>query len=150
LNEPAAGDQLVSGSRNRIRVAIVDDEPAICRSLLRLLTVAGLDARAHSSGRDFLDVWSGWPPDCVVLDVQMPGLNGFDVFARLRQDGGRMPVIMITANDDPNIRSRATAAAVDAFLLKPIDGESLLRDITELAAQWRSTAMHERVSTPPT
>ena len=150
MNEPADGGQLIPGSRNRMRVAIVDDEPAICRSLLRLLTVAGLDARAYSSGREFLEAWQAHRPDCIVLDVQMAGLNGFDVFARLRQDGGLMPVIMIPANDDPNLRLRAKALGIDVFLLKPIDGESLLRDITQLVARWRSNAMDEQLSDPRT
>lgn len=107
---------------------------------MRFLTIAGFDVRTHTSGQEFLEQWGAHPPDCLIVDVQMPDLNGFDVVERLRRSGGRMPVIMITASDDQSLQRRARAEGIDIFLLKPVDGESLLQEIRQAVARWRSAA----------
>jgi DNA-binding NarL/FixJ family response regulator len=68
----------------------------------------------------------------VVLDLQMSGLTGIDVQERLGRSGNRPPVVMITANDDPDVRRQCIALGVDAFLLKPVNGEYLLQVISSL------------------
>jgi FixJ family two-component response regulator len=111
---------------------VVDDEAAVRRSLSRFLGAAGFDVRAYASGQEFLDAWLQERPDGVVLDLQMAGLTGIDVHERLGSPGDRPPVIMITANDDPDVRRKCIALGIEAFLLKPVNGEYLLQVITSL------------------
>jgi FixJ family two-component response regulator len=113
-------------------IAVVDDEAAVRKSLSRFLGAAGFDVRAYASGQEFLDTWLLERPACVVLDLQMSGLTGIDVQARLGISGDAPPVIMITANDDPDVRRTCIALGIEAFLLKPVNGEYLLQVITSL------------------
>jgi FixJ family two-component response regulator len=113
-------------------IAVVDDEAAVRKSLSRFLGAAGFEVRAYASGKEFLDAWLLERPACVVLDLQMSGLTGIDVQARLGTSGDAPPVIMITANDDPDVRRTCIALGIEAFLLKPVNGEYLLQVITSL------------------
>jgi FixJ family two-component response regulator len=67
--------------------------------------------------------------DCVILDLQMTGLNGLDVQERLKRDGNRLPIIFITAHDETDVRERALAAGAVAFLRKPFDSELLIKTL---------------------
>jgi FixJ family two-component response regulator len=120
-----------SASRRSL-IAVVDDEAAVRKSLSRFLGAAGFDVRAHALGQEFLDAWPHERPDCVVLDLQMSGLTGIDVLERLGRSGNRPPVVMITANDDPDVRRQCIALGIEAFLLKPVNGEYLLQVIGSL------------------
>jgi FixJ family two-component response regulator len=120
-----------SASRRPL-IAVVDDEAAVRKSLSRFLGAAGFDVLAYASGQEFLDAWSNDRPDCVLLDLQMPGLTGVDVQGRLGSSGECSPVVIITANDDPDVRSKCIALGVEAFLLKPVNGEYLLQVIRSL------------------
>src|SRR6185503_15899224 len=81
-------------------VAVVDDEESVRRALTRLLRAANMDAEAFASGEAFLESLEKFRPDCVVLDLQMPGLTGRDVQRRLISMKINLPVILITAHDD--------------------------------------------------
>jgi FixJ family two-component response regulator len=113
-------------------IAVVDDEAAVRKSLSRFLGAAGFDLRVHASGQEFFDACQHERPDCVVLDLQMSGLTGIDVQERLGRSADRPPVIMITANDDPEVRRKCITLGVEAFLLKPVNGEYLLQVINSL------------------
>jgi FixJ family two-component response regulator len=67
--------------------------------------------------------------DCVVLDVQMPGLNGLEVQRRLVAGGKRLPIIFITAHDEPGVRERALGMGALAFIRKPFDDELFVRTL---------------------
>jgi FixJ family two-component response regulator len=113
-------------------IAIVDDDESVCRALRRLLRSLSMDAEIFSSGQQFLDLVEAMPsfhPDCLVLDVQMPGMNGLDLQDRLAVGGSRIPVIFITAHDEVGVRERALAAGAVAFLRKPFDDELLVRTL---------------------
>jgi len=89
-----------------------------------------MDADTFTSGRQFLELIEAMPSlpvDCIVLDVQMPGLNGLQVQERLARTGHQYPVIFITAHDDSALREQALAAGALAFLRKPFDEELLIR-----------------------
>jgi len=107
-------------------VAVVDDEELVRRALTRLLCSAGLRVNAFASGQDFLALWRDEPPDCLVLDLNMPGLNGLDVQRCLQQWGRPLPTVIITAQDDPAIRAQCLAAGASAYLCKPLDRQTLL------------------------
>jgi FixJ family two-component response regulator len=113
-------------------IAIVDDDQSVCRAIMRLVRSLGMDAETFASGQDFLDLVEAMPSfhaDCVVLDVQMPGLNGFDVQERLQKSGNGLPIIFITAHDEANTRERALAGGAVAFVRKPFNDELLIKTL---------------------
>ena len=90
----------------------------------------GMDADTFTSGQQFIELVEAMPSlavDCVVLDVQMPGLNGLQVQERLARSGHRYPVIFITAHDDAALREQALAAGALAFMHKPFNDELLIK-----------------------
>ena len=121
-------------------VAVVDDEDAIRKALKRLLRSAGLAVQTHVSGQEFLQSLPAQRPDCVVLDIRMPGMTGFDVQARLKAANVAVPIIFITALDDPDDRPRAMQAGAAAFLRKPFGDEDLLAAIGAAVRSVRTKA----------
>ena len=84
------------------------------------------------SGQQFIELMEAMPTravDCVVLDVQMPGLNGLQVQEQLARAGHRLPVIFITAHDDAAVREQAMAAGALAFVRKPFNDELLIKTL---------------------
>jgi FixJ family two-component response regulator len=110
-------------------IAIVDDEESIRRALERLLRSAAMSVELFSSGADFLAAISERSVDCVVLDLHMSGINGFDVQAQLTAAGSGVPVIVMTGHDTPDSLDRALAGGAVAYLLKPVDEQVLLDTI---------------------
>jgi FixJ family two-component response regulator len=93
-----------------------------------------MEASTFTSGQEFIDLVEGvaWlRVECVVLDVQMPGLNGLQVQERLAQRGNATPVIFITAHDEPGVREKALAAGAVAFLHKPFNDELFIKTLRE-------------------
>jgi FixJ family two-component response regulator len=110
----------------------VDDEECIRKALTRLLLSAGLHVETFATGAEFLDSIETRRPDCVVLDLHMPGMNGFEVQARLAQSCSPVPVVIITGHDSGETFERALAGRPIAYLRKPVDDETLL-DAIKLA-----------------
>ncbi|HVQ62526.1 MAG TPA: response regulator [Burkholderiales bacterium] len=117
-------------------VAIVDDEEPIRKALGRLLRAANLETEAFASGPAFLDSLAVRRPDCVILDLHMPGMTGLHVLRRLRQSGVQVPAIVITAHDEPETRADCLAAGATAYLRKPLE-DRLLLDAVASAAKIR-------------
>ena len=116
------------------RIAIVDDDESVCRALRRLVRSVEMDGETFSSGQQFLDLIEAMPsyhPDCLILDVQMPGRNGLDVQQWLAKSHNLAPVIFITAYDEVGVREKALAAGAVAFLRKPFDDELLIKTLHE-------------------
>lgn len=107
-------------------IAVVDDEESIRKSLRRLFSAAQLDVAVYASGQEFLDSLTGSQPDCLVLDLQMPGLTGLEVQRVLAGARVRFPTIIITAHDEPETRARCLSAGAAAYLCKPLHDELLL------------------------
>jgi FixJ family two-component response regulator len=116
---------------HRPLIAVVDDEESVRKSLRRLLTASQLDAVVYASGQEFLDSLSEGQPDCLVLDLQMPGLTGLEVQRSLAGAQVRFPTIIITAHDEPETRARCLSAGAAAYLCKPLHDEMLLDTIAE-------------------
>lgn len=115
-------------------IVIVDDDESVCRALRRLIRSIAMNAETFSSGQNFLDLLDAMPsfqPDCVILDVQMPGMNGLEVQERLARSGKTVPVIFITAHDEVGLREKALAAGAVAFLRKPFNDELLIKTMRE-------------------
>ena len=106
---------------------MVDDCKHLRKALERLLRSAGMDVETFPSGAEFLDAMRSRKPDCLVLDLHMPEMDGFEVQSRLAQSGGtRLPVVVITADDTPESHRRALVGGAAAYVLKPIDEQVLL------------------------
>lgn len=128
-------------SKGKPMIAIVDDDESVCRALKRLVRSLGMEADIFLSGQEFVDLIEAMPSfsaDCVILDVQMPGITGLEVQRRLVAGGSRLPIIFITAHDEVGIRERALGMGAVAFLRKPFDDELFVRTLH--AALGRSAA----------
>lgn len=108
------------------KVAVVDDEEPVRRGLERLLKTSGYTVESFASGDSFLASLPTRQPDCLVLDLHMPDLDGFAVLARLAELGTRIRIVVITGYDTPESRDRALRNGVAAYLRKPLDGDVLL------------------------
>jgi FixJ family two-component response regulator len=116
-------------------IAVVDDEESVCRGLQRLLRSAGFAVETYSSGATFLQDLPSRRPDCLVLDLQMPRMTGFEVQARLLELGERVPVVVITGHDTAQARERAMEGGAAAYLRKPADDEALLGAVSTAIAR---------------
>lgn len=121
-------------NKSKPLIAIVDDDESVCRAVRRLVRSLAMDAETFNSGQQFLDLLEAMPsfrPDCVILDVQMPGMNGLDVQDLLAASGNKFPLIFITAHDEVGVREKALSAGALAFLRKPFDDELLVKTLGE-------------------
>jgi FixJ family two-component response regulator len=116
-------------------VYVVDDDPGVRKSLRWLMESVGLKVQCYSSGKEFL---SDYQPNCVgclVLDVRMPGMSGLELHERLRAQGARLPVIMITAYGDVPLAVRAMKGGAVHFFEKPVSDQLLLEQVREVLAE---------------
>ena len=113
-------------------VAVVDDEQPVRRALQRLLRASGFDVRLFATGADFMAHLEG--VDCVILDLHLPGMSGFDVQEALAARGADVPVVVLTGNDTPANRARSLANGARAYLSKPVDDETLLHALRTLSS----------------
>ncbi|HTI65109.1 MAG TPA: response regulator [Gemmatimonadaceae bacterium] len=127
-------------------IAIVDDEEHVRVALRRLCSACDLNPRTFSSAQQLFDSLDHSRPDCLILDVQMPGFGGLDAQAWLLERGINIPAIIITGRDDEEVRVRAAALGACAYLCKPFDVEVLLRAINEALSAGRRAAAAESVA----
>ena len=113
-------------------VFVVDDDTSVCKSLLRLLNSAGHRAESFTCAEDFLARWESDPvPGCVLVDLQMPGLDGLQLQERLQTAEQSVPIIFITGHGDIPTSVKAMKAGAVDFLSKPLQDEDLLEAIQE-------------------
>ncbi len=116
----------------RQRILVVDDEPAVRRSLERALALEGYDIRTAADGDEALVAIGEDVPDAVVLDVLMPGVDGLEVCRRLRAESNPVPILMLTARDTVGDRVAGLDAGADDYLVKPFALEELLARLRAL------------------
>jgi DNA-binding response OmpR family regulator len=110
------------------KILVIDDDPSVRRLVKDTLELEGFDVAVAGDGYAGLRQIDVDRPDCVVLDVMMPGLDGHGVLTRIRSNGGRhLPVVMLTAAADDGQAWQAWTEGVDYFLSKPFEPEELLR-----------------------
>ncbi len=107
-------------------IAVVDDDLSVRTSLARLLRSAGYAVQFFGSAPEFLESIATAIPQCLVLDVQMPGMNGFELQSRLRALGQQMPIVFMTAHDTPQTRASASQSGAVGLLFKPFNDTALL------------------------
>jgi FixJ family two-component response regulator len=107
-------------------VIIVDDDASMREAIRRLIHVIGFRAQTFSSGRELLGSNEIADADCIISDVNMPAMNGLDLFSQLSIRGYRIPTILITGYPDDDTRVRALGAGVICYLTKPFSNDDLI------------------------
>jgi two-component system, OmpR family, response regulator MprA len=116
-----------------VRVLVVDDERAVRDSLRRALELEGYDVELAADGEEALErLAQNGEPDAVVLDILMPRMDGLEVCRRLRREGHRLPVLMLTARDEVENRVAGLDAGADDYVTKPFALEELLARLRAL------------------
>lgn len=108
----------------KLTIGVVEDDASFLRALRRLLSAAGFTVATFASAEEFLDSESAGATSCLVLDVHLGGMSGFDLQQRLATAGAPIPTIFITAHDDPATRERARSGV--AYLRKPFREDALI------------------------
>jgi FixJ family two-component response regulator len=108
------------------KIVIVEDDPAMGEALQRLLGAAGFSVSRFLSAEDMLDSRVAAEAACLVVDVHLPGISGFELSRRLVQSGNRIRVVFITAHDDEQTRDEAIHAGAEAYFTKPFPGRQLI------------------------
>jgi two-component system, OmpR family, response regulator len=119
------------------RLLVVDDEPNIVELLSASLRFQGFEVETASAGAEAVDKARAFRPDLLVLDVMMPGLDGFGVVQRLRQNGDRTPVLFLTAKDATDDKVRGLTLGADDYVTKPFSLEEV---VARIRAVLRRTA----------
>ena len=109
-----------------IKVMLIDDDPGIHESLRAVIEEAGYEFCGALGGREGLRLLDDERPDLLLLDVMMPGMNGFDVCQQMREEGRRIPVIFLTAKNDIVDKSTGFKAGADDYVTKPFDATELI------------------------
>ncbi|MEU2244135.1 response regulator transcription factor [Streptomyces sp. NPDC018338] len=122
--------QVNEGARERI--LIVEDEPAVREALRRSLAFEGYDTQDAVDGLDALARIEAYAPDLVVLDVQMPRMDGLTAARRIRASGSTVPILMLTARDTVGDRVTGLDAGADDYLVKPFELDELFARIRAL------------------
>jgi FixJ family two-component response regulator len=107
-------------------VGIVDDDESVRESISSLLRSAGYGTAAFESAEAFLNSDHTSEPDCLVLDVRMPGLSGLELQSQLYEKNSVIPIIFVTAHTEDQVRDKAIQQGATAFLDKPFNDEVLL------------------------
>jgi len=113
-----------------IVVSIIDDDVSVRAALGSLVRSLGYVARTFESAEAFLQSADLAETACIVTDIQMPGMSGFDLNSRLKATGSKVPLVFVTAFPEDHIRARAEAGGAFGFLAKPFDGQALIGLIT--------------------
>lgn len=135
--EHRVADLNSAATRKALKILVVEDEPGIAGFVRRGLHFEGYDVDVVSDGADALRALRDAPPDLLVLDVMVPGIDGFEIARRLRsaeaaERSAAIPVLMLTARDAVQDRVTGLRAGADDYLVKPFDFEELLARIEAL------------------
>jgi FixJ family two-component response regulator len=128
-------------------VAIIDDDESFRTALVESLVSLGYVARDFASAEEFIARGGETTCDCVITDIHMPGMSGFDLKWLLMKRDSSLPVIMVTARAEPGLKARAEAAGAVCLLIKPFQSSDLLGCL-DRALKWSVTNGSER-SKPP-
>ena len=116
----------------KVVVATVDDDRRVRESVQNVLESAGYEAVSFESAETFLLSGAMSSVACVIADVRLPGMDGTELQRRIRRERRQLPVILITAHDDDEVRDQALRGGAVAFLVKPFDGGDLLEYVARV------------------
>ena len=106
-------------------IAVIDDDESFRVALVASLSSLGYGARGFASAEEFIAGDGTEPYDCVITDIHMPGMSGFDLMRRLLAHHSSVPVIMITADAEPGLEARAAALGAVCLLRKPFEADAM-------------------------
>jgi len=112
-------------------IAIVDDDPSVLKALARLLRARSFHVKTYQSAHEFVAVLPDGLPECLIVDWQMPKMNGLELLRELTRARVQVPTIIISAHADPDAHQRYTSAGASAFLSKPLQASELLAAINQ-------------------
>jgi len=115
-----------------IYVAVIDDDSSLCTSFGRLLRLAGFQPISYRSAEDFLEDKKHPQFDCIVLDIRLGGMTGFELFMQIGTQKTCPPVIFITAFDDPEMLAQAKALGCAGYFHKTTPGVEIIEAITKV------------------
>jgi FixJ family two-component response regulator len=107
-------------------IYIVDDDESVCRALKILLSSYDFEVKTFNSAQKFFDSVANDDPGCLLLDIHMPGLDGWEVQKKILNSGSKRPVIFISAEKQDNAADRALKVGAVGFLQKPVNGQTLV------------------------
>lgn len=114
-------------------ITIVDDDPSVARALRRLIGSAGYIVETFASAQEFLGSMPSTRTACLVLDIYLDGMNGFELQEQMKANQLAIPIIFMTAHDDATTRERIRQSGPVGYLVKPFDGQALLDAIRRVA-----------------
>jgi FixJ family two-component response regulator len=118
----------------RMTILVVEDDASLRRAIGRLLTAAGYDEENFASAEELIGSEAAATASCLVTDIHLPGLSGFDLVDALRRRGAGLPVVFITAFDGADLRAKAGRLAGATYLAKPFEGHTLIGAVQSLTA----------------
>ena len=118
-------------------ISVVDDDVSVRRALKRLIRSCGFEVETFASAQDFFAETGLQKAECIILDIHLGGMSGFEMYQKLTNNGSDVPVIFITAHDDEQTRTQAKRLGAVAYLRKPFDDQSLI-DAISTAIQKRN------------
>ena len=127
-------------SPSKRSIAIIEDDPSFRRALERLLRASGFEAHTFASAEDFLESVSPKLHVCLIIDLHLPGMSGFELFDHLAGSPSARPAIFVTAQDQNGLRERASRIPGTVYLRKPFAGAVLLEALNSLVARGSSAA----------
>ncbi|MEI6132803.1 MAG: response regulator [Bacteroidales bacterium] len=110
-------------------IYLIDDDKSVRQAFELFLRSAGLEFQSFKNANKFISVFRPGPNDILILDLNLPGMSGYDLLKKFKQDGILIPVIVVTAFDEPLSREYCKEYGVKEYLLKPVDGEALVEII---------------------
>src|SRR5512136_517051 len=116
----------MAAAKRQGMVYVIDDDESVRKSLKRLFQSADIGVETFPSAEEFLSGPRQEQDACIVMDIRMPGLTGFDLQKKLLSQGIRIPVIVISASDDVQTREHARELGAEVFFRKPVDDQALL------------------------
>lgn len=123
------------------RILVVEDEKHIAEGIRLNLALLGYDVRIAADGVSALRQWKAWRPDLIVLDIMLPGIDGFSVLQNIRLEDEKLPILILSAKATPDDRIRGLTHGVDDYLTKPFNLEEFqlrLERLLKRAAWGRS------------
>jgi FixJ family two-component response regulator len=124
-------------------VYVVDDDVSAREGVARLICSAGLMAKTFASGEEFLAAARSKVPGCLILDVNLPGLNGLDLQQEIAESDAEIPIIFLTGYGDIPMTVHAVKAGAANFLTKPVDDKELLQAVRQALERSRLALAHE-------
>ena len=128
---PAALKQRTDMPGRNLKIVIVEDDPSMRQAIERILHTAGHNAKWYESAEAVVDMETVMAADCLILDIELPGMSGLELYRTLTRSGLTTPAIFVTALEGQNMRDDAERRGAANYLTKPFSGRALLTAVAE-------------------